>query len=117
MEDDNNTACKLQFTQDKMTDKRLKEIKTSIDFQVTATKACGYDETLINEEVELYNYISELKHTEELYNQLLKEYDDLIIRIEKAIEYIKKETKDMPVNGCRIRLNEVLDILNGRNDE
>lgn len=31
--------------------------------------------------------------------------------INKAIEYILKETKSMPVNGCTIRLKELLDIL------
>lgn len=31
--------------------------------------------------------------------------------IDKAIEYILKETKSMPVNGCTIRLKELLDIL------
>ena len=32
--------------------------------------------------------------------------------IKKAIEYILKETKSMPTNGCKIRLIEILDILN-----
>ena len=31
--------------------------------------------------------------------------------IDKAIKYILKETKSMPVNGCTIRLKELLDIL------
>ena len=31
--------------------------------------------------------------------------------IDKAIEYMLKETKSMPVNGCTIRLKELLDIL------
>ena len=30
---------------------------------------------------------------------------------DKAIKYILKETKSMPVNGCTIRLKELLDIL------
>ena len=33
--------------------------------------------------------------------------------INKATEYILKETKSMPVNGCTIRLKELLDILKG----
>ena len=33
--------------------------------------------------------------------------------IDKAIEYIVKETKSMPTNGCTIRLKELLDILKG----
>ena len=44
-----------------MTEKRLNEIKNSIDLQITATKACEYDETLINEEVELYNEVVRLR--------------------------------------------------------
>ena len=35
--------------------------------------------------------------------------------INKAIEYILKETKSMPVNGCTIRLKELQEILNGGN--
>lgn len=30
---------------------------------------------------------------------------------DKAINYIVKETKSMPMNGCKIRLIEILDIL------
>ena len=33
--------------------------------------------------------------------------------IDKAIEYILKETKSMPVNGCTIRLEDLLNILKG----
>ena len=31
--------------------------------------------------------------------------------IDEAINYIVKETKSMPTNGCKIRLIELLDIL------
>lgn len=31
--------------------------------------------------------------------------------IDKAIDFIVKETKTMPTNGCKIRLIELLDIL------
>ena len=31
--------------------------------------------------------------------------------IDRAMEYIEKETKSMPTNGCKIRLKELLDIL------
>ena len=31
--------------------------------------------------------------------------------IDKAIDFIIKETKSMPTNGCKIRLIELLDIL------
>ena len=37
--------------------------------------------------------------------------------IDKAINYILKETKSMPTNGCKIRLIEILDILKeGKNE-
>ena len=46
-------------------------------------------------------------------NMLLKkENKQLKEVINKAIEYIVKETKSMPTNGCKIRLIEILDILN-----
>lgn len=32
--------------------------------------------------------------------------------IDKAINLIVKEAKSMPTNGCKIRLIEILDILN-----
>ena len=49
----------------------------------------------------LVSYIKELQQE----NKKQKEV------IDKAIEYILKETKSMPVNGCTIRLKELLDIL------
>ena len=37
--------------------------------------------------------------------------------IDRAINYIVKETKSMPMNGCKIRLIELLDILEeGKNE-
>lgn len=42
-----------------------------------------------------------------------KEIERLNNIINKAIEYIEKELKDMPENGCSIRLNKILDILKG----
>lgn len=32
---------------------------------------------------------------------------------DKAIKYIQNEIKDMPYNGCKIRLKKVLKILEG----
>lgn len=40
-----------------------------------------------------------------------KEKIKLQQRIDKAINLIVKETKSMPVNGCKIRLIKLLDIL------
>lgn len=47
----------------------------------------------------------------ELTKKYVKENKELKEVIDKAIEYILKETKSMPVNGCTIRLKELLDIL------
>ena len=56
-------------------------------------------------------------------NMVIQEFADTIIQlqqenkkykevIDKAINFIVKETKSMPTNGCKIRLIEILDILN-----
>ena len=55
----------------KMSEKRLNEIKNSIDLQVTATKAYEYDETLITEEVELYDEVVRLREENNKLNQIL----------------------------------------------
>ena len=34
--------------------------------------------------------VNNLQHTEDLYNRLLKDYDELQERIEKAVEYIEE---------------------------
>ena len=49
----------------------------------------------------LVSYIRELQQE----NKQQKEV------IDRAINYIVKETKSMPTNGCKIRLIELLDIL------
>ena len=45
------------------------------------------------------------------YDELLKENQKYKKVFDRAIEYIEKETKSMPTNGCKIRLKELLDIL------
>ena len=50
---------------------------------------------------EFLKYIKNLQQENKKYKEV----------IDKAIEYILKETKSMPVNGCTIRLKELLDIL------
>lgn len=68
-------------------------------------------------------YHNEIQKWEELLNQLnpkmeqeLNEYRKGYYKqkevIDKAINLIVKETKSMPTNGCKIRLIELLDILN-----
>ena len=70
----------------------------------------------------LIDYITNLQHTENLYNQLLKDYDELQQRIEKAVEYIKKQTTDEDTGrdlgySDNIDYEYLLNILNGRSDE
>ena len=50
---------------------------------------------------EFLKYIKNLQQENKKYKEV----------IDKAIKYILKETKSMPVNGCTIRLKELLDIL------
>ena len=59
-----------------------------------------------------YNQCAKLLNETQRENQKLeKENQKYKEVIDKAIEYILKETKSMPVNGCTIRLKELLDIL------
>ena len=41
----------------------------------------------------------------------LKKYKKYKEVINRAIDFIVKETKSMPTNGCKIRIIELLDIL------
>lgn len=77
-----------------MTEERLKEIKTSIDFQVTATKAYEYDETLINEELELYNEVVRLREILNCKEELCKylpEDTEFIVLTKKDYERLTLE--------------------------
>lgn len=47
-----------------------------------------------------------------LLNETEKQCEKQKEVIDKAINIIVKETKSMPMNGCKIRLIEILDILN-----
>lgn len=79
-----------------MSEKRLQEIKDSVEFQYTLAKAKGYDNALLftNEEEELIEEIERL-------HSIIKE----------AIEYIN-EKADYPV-GYYHCLKELRDILKG----
>ena len=67
------------------------------------------------------NIVSLLKGNEEelaFYSQLVISFNRICDekykmedKINKAINFIVKETKLMPMNGCKIRLKELLDIL------
>lgn len=93
------------------------ELKEILDFKENADyKKLSCDEIAI-----LKDYITNLQHTEDLYNQLLKDYDELQERIDKAVEYIEngeyyiyKKTKYM---DYIIANKEFLNILNGESNE
>lgn len=69
----------------------------------------------------LLDYITNLKHTEDLYNQLLKDYDELQQRIGKAVEYIKQYGNLYCLKHQQFKkyyqYEKLLNILNGRSDE
>ena len=66
--------------------------------------SCCWGDNLNAKELnDVVDYINELE-------QQCKKQKEVI---NKATEYILKETKSMPVNGCTIRLKELLDILKG----
>lgn len=83
-----------------MNEERLKEIKTSIDFQITATKAMEYDETLINEELELYNEVIKLR-----------EIIEDIRKYTRTFNVLKMPTKQLCI------FNDIFLIIEGRKDE
>ena len=58
------------------------------------------------------NYLS-TKYIEHLEQQCKKQKEVM----DKAINRIVKETKSMPTNGCKIRLIEILEILNEVKDD
>ena len=68
----------------------------------------------LEEHVRVLNAYQELQ---EKYNKQKEVIDGLLQKINKAINFTVKETKSMPVNGCKIRLIKLLDILKGGNDE
>lgn len=58
-----------------MTDKRLKEIKDSIDLQLEIAKHLNVDNELLMEEKELYEYAEELKKQLEEIKEMHKDKD------------------------------------------
>ena len=67
-----------------------------------------------NSGITLEEYVRVLNAYQELqekYNKQKEVIDGLLQKINKAINFILKETKSMPVNGCTIRLKELLEIL------
>ncbi len=71
-----------------MTDKRLKEIKDSIDLQLEIAKHLNVDNELLMEEKELYEYAEELKKQLEDANEkiLLLQASEPMLNYKKALE-------------------------------
>lgn len=57
------------------------------------------------------DYKSEYENNQKIIKRLLDESKNQKEVIDKSIDFIVKETKSMPTNGCKIRLIELLDIL------
>lgn len=57
------------------------------------------------------DYKSEYENNQKIIKRLLDESKNQKEVIDKSIDFIVKETKSMPTNGCKIRLKELLDIL------
>lgn len=62
-----------------MTDKRLEEIKDSIDFQLLIAKSVNCTDEIAEEEKELYDYVvllkKQVKELEEQLHNILQEVD------------------------------------------
>ena len=66
--------------------------------------SCCWGDNLNEKELnDVVDYINELEQESKKQKEV----------INKATEYILKETKSMPVNGCTIRLEDLLNILKG----
>ena len=57
--------------------------------------------------------VKELNDVVDYINELERQCKKQKEVINNAIEHILKETKSMPLNGCTIRLKELLNILKG----
>lgn len=100
-----------------MTEERLKEIKDSIEFQAIYIKEHNFETALLEEETDLYNEVINLKNENEKLkeelNKHIKEGIEKDIIIDKAIEYIDKNSDDMHTYISSI----LLDILQGSDKE
>ena len=81
----------------------LDDVKRHLDY-VEATKQSSIRD---NEMKIMYDYIASLQQKVEQLENIRKE----------CIDYIKHEIKDMPLNGCKLRLTNLLNILNKGSDK
>lgn len=98
-----------------MTEERLNEIKNSIDFQITATKAYGYDETLINEELELYNEVVRLREIIDKVNKFIDEFiqEDYYEKLDEYITHFTWNTTKNDLQDILKQSNLTLEQLTG----
>ena len=67
----------------------------------------------------LLDYITNLQHTEDLYNQLLKDYDELQQKLTKEEESWQIVATKFFNNAVdyKARIEKAIECLNGRSDE
>lgn len=111
-------------------DKRLGELKDSIEFQKKVTKSYGYDMVLVNEEEELYNEVIRLKEENTTLKTSIDEKEEsnkeLLQRLSKAAELVRKYTysittttsdkKQEKINKMElvdIELSNLMELLDG----
>lgn len=93
--------------QEKRKNMNKKEIKDYLKMvNELETKLTGKDKETYAWLIYGYNQCAKLLNETEKQVKKQKE------AIDKVINLIVKETKSMPTNGCKIRLIEILDILN-----
>ena len=116
-----------------MSEERLKEIKDSLETGLTGAKlqALNYAEGVYEDALELYNEVIRLREAleikyyckyankcNELYDCSKEEYEgmaecnmEMSNRINEAIEYIEKETKELySKNRCCKYLGEIMQL-------
>ena len=81
------------------------------------SKIDNQEKIIVDLQKEYVRVLNAYQELQEKYNKQKEVIDGLLQKINKAINFIVKETKSMPVNGCKIRLIKLLDILKGGNDE
>lgn len=77
-----------------MTDKRLKEIKDSIDLQLEIAKHLNVDNELLMEEKELYEYAEELKKQLEEIKEMHKDMARYALDNEAKIDELNSQQKE-----------------------
>ena len=88
-----------------MSEKQLKEIKDSIDFQERITKEHDFDMTFLQEEIDLYNEVVRLQHSIAELNKINEEHRKLNGELRKENEELQKQL-DIKNNGFMASIDE-----------